>query len=190
MTKKQEDFYIEVLKWAKEKGTFTYNEIDNQFNLDKDSIKHDLIHKYWSERLFCELCINREMKSHISYDAYFNLLQHQELEEARQASLDANKNAKIAICFSIAVMILTVVFSVLQIFYPTKLNQEQIDKLTHPTATINQKQIEDITNNKFRFDDEQLKSLTSGPIKLDQEQLEIIKGWIDQSTQRENPKTK
>jgi hypothetical protein len=191
----KEDYFIELLKFGKDigiKGITLSQALDwagEKGYIDRNNTDDN--------ELFAEVvdeCFNKTPRTNASAanlyilktESYFYLIDYQELQEARQASLDANRNAKdahdtakIAIYISIAALILSAAISIWQICSPVKINQDQIDKLTHPNATINQRHIEELTNRKYKLDEEQLKTLTTKPIKFDPEQLEIIKGWME-----------
>lgn len=64
-------------------------------------------------------------------DAYFTLLEYEELEEARASSKQANIWAIVALSVSVIATGLSVFFSIRQINTPTEIKQLQIDQITH-----------------------------------------------------------
>ena len=80
--KKQEHFFIQVLKWAENKKSFKDEELREYFDLDNKPVENKLMIDF-GPKLFS---VVEGSKFALSYDAFFHLLEYKELKEARQSS--------------------------------------------------------------------------------------------------------
>ncbi|MBA4241490.1 MAG: hypothetical protein C0448_12250 [Sphingobacteriaceae bacterium] len=79
----------------------------------------------------CFMLNVRETMQHVmKADAYFKLLEYEELEEARTSSRQANVWAIVALSVSIIGTLCSIGFSLKQINTPTEIKQGQIDQIT------------------------------------------------------------
>ena len=134
---KKDDFYITFLNYARDQllvgdGTVKYSAV-----LEHVRSVHSEVNERAFKRTFLQavesivhlgrtLRVDDDLDVHqlvLTLEAYFHLLEHQELQEARQASQVANRNAKNAvnvavgaIVVSIVVAITSIAFNVFQMF--------------------------------------------------------------------------
>lgn len=141
MSKKQkDDLYIAILKHGRdtldtgitpkvlaerlEKDGYNLNPDRNFYTrLFRDAFEFDEDIRYDPDRL-----------GRLKMESYFRLLEHEELNEARQSSRDAQKKAVIAIWISILAMVITIIFSILQFFSSTTIDETQFEKLISPVS--------------------------------------------------------
>lgn len=62
-------------------------------------------------------------------EAYFQLLEYEELNEARESSVKASRQARNAIIIAIITLITSIAFSIWQISKPVQIDQEQINSI-------------------------------------------------------------
>jgi len=109
--KSKDDFYVRVLRWAKEKGSegFSLSDMDKELSLtEKQSNLID-----YTANTDTSVFINPETRTSIfklSFEGYFKLLEYDELQEARASATQARFYAIIAILIS-AILSLIGVYS-------------------------------------------------------------------------------
>jgi hypothetical protein len=88
---------------------------------------------------------------YMKFDAYFSLLEHEELQDARQSAKTAKYIAIIAIGISIIATLFSIHFSVKQISSPVVIQQDQFNKIENlkfDSTSLNDKIDKLIGNNK------------------------------------------
>jgi len=137
---KQDDLYIAILKYGKEHigENVTPGDIKKYFKENNYEID---VPSGAFQRLFFDVFsdpkgrgFNDNLPCIMNMEAYFRLLEHEELKEARQSSKEARKYAIIAICISIIAMVISIIFSIIQIITPTKIDNTQFQKLIQPAS--------------------------------------------------------
>ena len=115
MVNKQKDkikTYVDVLRWVLKNQPVTGTQLTNKFPKIKDLINLEVAHA----KLFRTISIPTEngstTKYMLSFEDAFRLLEHDELQEARQSSKDAKKFATIAIIIAIVVGLFDIGFSI------------------------------------------------------------------------------
>ena len=78
-----DDIYIQILKWAKDNGRFTSTQITEKFPSHRELIVQEMAHS----TLFTPTKYTDEY--FLSFEDRFRLLEHEELQEARQNSKNA-----------------------------------------------------------------------------------------------------
>lgn len=63
----------------------------------------------------------------IGYDAYFNYVDYLELQEARKNAETAKRDAKISIYIAVWALVVSIIFSIIQIIKPVEIDQRQIN---------------------------------------------------------------
>ena len=150
-----EDLIIKLIEKLKEKPNgFTYNEIISLLNLNDeekeivknfiykavDNAKHSMGGKVMKDTIFQihernipgandEHFLSDSFKYFLKIEHIFDYLDYVELIEARKAARIANRNSIIAISIALVTMLLSIGFSVLSIYTPVKIDNEQIDLL-------------------------------------------------------------
>lgn len=139
---KKDDLYIAILKYGKEhlgenvtpEGLIKHlKENKYDFNADGNDFK----------RLYLDVFSLREGRgfgydrpSIMKMEAYFRLLEHEELQDARESSKEARKYAVIAIWISIFAMIISITISIIQLNTSTKIDDAQFQKLIQPVPQL------------------------------------------------------
>ena len=135
------NFYIDALEYAEEKLNkdegITYYALKSYL----ESKGYDLSERQNIEklnRLFVTITPeinpprnesdNENRPIHMTYEAYFNLIEYKELKEGREASKVAMSRSTIAIWISIVSMVIASIFSFVQITTPTSIDK---DSLSH-----------------------------------------------------------
>ncbi|NQV14581.1 hypothetical protein HQ531_03915 [bacterium] len=104
----ESDIYIEILKFGKDKSNFTYGDLVNAFPGHENLIKYELL----NSRLFLSIEDNEDIlngKLALSFEDRFRLLEHEELQEARQSS-------RRAMCIAICSIVLSVIITFISFF--------------------------------------------------------------------------
>jgi len=107
----KDDFYVNVLRWAKEKGSegFLLSDMDKELSLtEKQSNLID-----YTANTDTSVFINPETRTSIfklSFEGYFKLLEYDELQEARESARQARFYAISAIFLSAISSLLNVYF--------------------------------------------------------------------------------
>lgn len=113
-----------MIDWALKNGIIPLAEDKNHFE-----------NMVLLEELFYECFIKNdklEKDIWVLKGEYFTrLLEYRELNEARESSRKANRNALFAIALSIVTLLLTLTISYLQLHKPTTISEKQLNKLTN-----------------------------------------------------------
>ncbi len=122
MNKKDEDLYIALIRYGRD---------HLKEGVDRDQAKQYLIEKGYSfddgdrqflfTRLFNDTFVSQGFigsKGFLLLSSYFNLLEYEELNEARQQAKDAKKMAIIAIFISAFLALASIGFSYYQVTHP------------------------------------------------------------------------
>jgi len=134
MDDRKEDHYIATLKYGKEKLEKGEGVTRAEFINDMENRGYNS-EKYKTGDTFTEIFkINVGMHNHstrflMGMEAYFNLLEYEELKEARQSSKTATYFAFTAICISIITLGVSIYFSNKQLQSPTVLDKNQFNKI-------------------------------------------------------------
>lgn len=119
MVKKQKDkikIYVDVLRWVIQNQPVTGTELTKKFPKIKDLINLEIR----DLNLFREISVptpnGSTIKYTLSFEDAFRLLEHDELQEARQSSKDAKRYATIAIIIAIVVGGFDIGFSIFTIY--------------------------------------------------------------------------
>lgn len=81
---------------------------------------------------------NRSLYS-LKTEYYFRLVEFQELEESRLASSQANENSTKAIIISMAAIVVTALIGLKQLYTPTTINSNQVNRMETKSFPITQK---------------------------------------------------
>ncbi len=114
MGKKKEDYYITLLKYARENMVVGEGEVDYPAVFEHVRSLHSQVSEQAFKRTFLQAVVTviyQGREAHeddiasgtplvLSLDAYFHLLEHEELQEARRASLNALIMATLALVIS------------------------------------------------------------------------------------------
>ncbi len=163
---RSDDFYITTLKYGRsalsKSVDVNYNEVRNHVKSIHPNIEDKAFAKiFWSafERLqyfegdYAEMIQNNTPHA-LNIEAYFHLLEHEELEEARTSS----KNALLVATIAIGISIITAVASIwIQLKIPTDVvvSGSQIERVLNAIATphkfvLDKRQIEQLRKNNER----------------------------------------
>ncbi|MCH7736125.1 MAG: hypothetical protein IH872_01870 [Chloroflexi bacterium] len=124
--RKEDDFYITFLKFASETvsvgdGTINYAKVFEHVHGIHDGISEPAFKRIFLQSVVTIIFQGRETRDEdiendtplvLTTDAYFQLLEHQELQEARKASSMARNLALVAIAVAAASVILSVILPV------------------------------------------------------------------------------
>ena len=140
---KQENYYIAFLKYACEKMTVGEGTVDYSDIFKQVSSIHPMVSEPTFKRTFLQAVvpvIYQGRAAHeddiangnplvLTLEAYFQLLEHEELEEARRASQRAESHAFRAIVVAVVLGLLTLVFSINEHFNPNMviINTNQVE---------------------------------------------------------------
>ncbi|PHI35986.1 hypothetical protein CBQ28_17130 [Pseudoalteromonas sp. GCY] len=113
-----DNLMIRVLEWATKQTEFSFQELCEHVQLN-DTEKKQLVllinYKsvlFHNHSAFYTSYNHPDVKIFASAEDHFRYLEYVELKEARQSSKDANRKAMVAICISIASMILSAGISI------------------------------------------------------------------------------
>ncbi len=154
MARKQrmDDYYITFLKYARKKmsfeGTIDYVDIFGHVHGIHPEIKESNFKRTFLQAVVTVIFQGREARDEdisngtpmvLSLEAYFHLLEHEEMEEARQASKRAETHARRAIFVAIGIAILTLAFSINEHFAPNevRINKTQVQEMQNFIQTEN-----------------------------------------------------
>ena len=134
---KKDDYYITFLKYARERmgagdGTVDYSDmLDHVLSIHRE-VKEQAFKRTFLQavvtvisqrREILEEDIEKKLPMVLSLDAYFHLLEHTELEQARESSTNALRVATWALWAAVGAMVITVLVAVasfiVPMFYPT-----------------------------------------------------------------------
>lgn len=139
---KKDDYYITFLKYARERmgagdGTVDYSDmLDHVCSIHREvneqSFKRTFLQAVVTvisqRREILEEDIEKKLPMVLSLDAYFHLLEHTELEQARESSTKALRVATSALRVAFGAMVITVAVAVdsfiAPLFYPTTVEIE------------------------------------------------------------------
>jgi len=127
------DIYIEILKFGKEKPNFTYDDLVNAFPEQKNLIKYEIMYNH----LFLSVEEDEDIskgKLALSFEDRFRLLEHEELQEARQSSRRAMSIAIISIVLSVVVTAISF-FTVQKVEIVKRSEAQHLEMLVQPKAT-------------------------------------------------------
>lgn len=149
MSKIRRDIFIEILKYADSHQEFTCFELFKDLKLNQ--AEKDLVAKNLGNKLlFYNTGRLKTTKKHgkvnifrISIEGKFQLLEYQELQEARQSAQQAKKDANLAIIIAIATFI---VGTLIQIYTPLHIDSEQLKLLR--SSSVTHKKLETIVINQ------------------------------------------
>lgn len=65
----------------------------------------------------------------LKYDAYFNYIDYLELQAAKQASIEASKNAKYALWAVAFTTLVSIILTIIQILAPVEIDNDQLNKI-------------------------------------------------------------
>ncbi len=130
----RKELYIEILKYANNRSSFTADELvkDLLLNPDEEKILNDTILFDDYKSFFFRNTATIPMIYTISVKGRFSLLEYEKLEDARESS-------KIAITIAIAALIVTIITSLWSIFSSIKINDNQFNQLINKEQTIHAK---------------------------------------------------
>jgi len=124
----------EMIYWARERGLI----VDyRKFEKDSEEWVKGIRKERLLNRLFEESFIQTRIPSHgtghvrhtLSGEYRSRLLEYYELQEARKASKDANRNSMFAIGIAIISLIVSIGASVINMYKPMDVNQNQINQV-------------------------------------------------------------
>ncbi|MBB5188313.1 hypothetical protein HNQ57_002592 [Zhongshania antarctica] len=133
------DVYIEILRYGRSKigKPITFQEIKS--HLENKGYDFD---KFSAEQFFSKLFVDRglprgnnpgelreEGEFFLEHEGYFNLLEYEELVEARRSATHATWFAAIAIVISIVSTGASIYFSRMQLENPTQIDETQVRKV-------------------------------------------------------------
>lgn len=151
----KKDIIVETLRFGKEATT------NHPKGLLKDEIKSHLKKLGFElndgELLEFDLVFDSGFKQYmptegryiLGVDSYFTLLEYDELEEARKSSKAANRWAITALAISIITVIISIVFSVIQLKTPTEIKQSQINTIVYSNQISNINLLESLKQNNI-----------------------------------------
>ncbi len=161
---KDDHLYIKLLEFANTRDKFTYADLMEECNLQDDPINESQIRRQISNgKLFCSVHEKNKAYSFynllldkkdsielwMSVDDKFRLLEYVELNEARESSLKATKQASIAILFSFVSFVVSIGFSIYGIY--TSKEDEIVDAIKANSSLLQEeiRQIESKPEIKF-----------------------------------------
>src|SRR5690606_33817571 len=130
----EDSIFIEILKHGEERGldgtafhVLKEHLIRKGFlKKDHDQLTENRLYKLYSE-CFDEYHTGPHGSRILKTDYYFRLIEYRELQEARNAPREANRNSFIAIGISILAILASVAATYLQMRNPVEIDDRQID---------------------------------------------------------------
>lgn len=138
-----DDFYIQVLKFAASKAPDGFTQVDYE-NWAKDTygtVSDDtrLTLKHIRQECFHSSTRNHKPIFSLKSEYYYRLVEFQELEESRKASSEANKNSQVAIGFSILAIATSLIIGAIQLNSRITIDYDQVNRMETKKFPITQK---------------------------------------------------
>ena len=110
-TQQSDDFYVRVLRWAKEKGSEGFSLSDMEKDLPLTNMQFTLIdHTANVDEAVFVRPDSHTSKYELSFEGYFKLLEYDELQEARESARQAR-------FYAISAMVLTASSILIDVYF-------------------------------------------------------------------------
>lgn len=159
----EDSIFIKLLEWGEKVGIegVTWKEVkhwayENKLvsTTEQSNLNVQLLLNLLQE-CFVDASGSSPRKYNLKSEYYFRLIEFRELQEAREASKKANKNAIAAIIISTLAIMVSVFMSI----RPAKLDDAQVRQLLNPTVAIESSQLATIFRDSIQLDEAQLDTI-------------------------------